>query len=500
VAALVFALACDGRRTSVLLQIHAAGEGAPVPDELRVFVRQGATALFDDRRLPEQGPLVPAAPPFLGSVVLNLGDATGELEINVFGTRAGERIARGRVRVRADREKQTPARIDLLPVTAWPAVDGLLGLGPLGAPCARDEQCLTSFCVDGACCASSGCGICQTCGAAAAAGRCAPVSTGQVDEAPAGACGGERACDGQGGCRRGIGQACMAAGDCASGFCADGRCCDAACDGPCRTCAAPGAEGRCTPQPAGADPDRDCAAGQACDGQGRCGDACRADADCPAPDHCRNGACVPRAPNGAPCGPDAQDASGDHQCVSGACRDGRCCSATCGLCEACTGAGGTCAPVGVGQPDREGTRSCGGATACDGRGGCRKGNGQRCGAAGECASGFCVGGLCCDARCDAPCRSCATGTCAPVTGVVDPRTCADTRMCDARGECLKIDGVSCRSGQECASGFCRDGVCCNNACDASCFACGSGVCTVVIDAWDAECTAGRRCDRRGSCR
>ena len=54
--------------------------------------------------------------------------------------------------------------------------------------------------------------------------------------------------------------------DCQAGlFCADGRCCNSACMGTCEACDLPALEGMCSPIPATADPDNECA-GFSCSG------------------------------------------------------------------------------------------------------------------------------------------------------------------------------------------------------------------------------------------
>lgn len=64
-----------------------------------------------------------------------------------------------------------------------------------------------------------------------------------------------------------LGGACTLTLGCESGFCIDGVCCEASCDGVCERC---GGGGRCTAVPNGADPDRECAGGDVCDGMGAC--------------------------------------------------------------------------------------------------------------------------------------------------------------------------------------------------------------------------------------
>src|SRR5262249_30221046 len=62
-----------------------------------------------------------------------------------------------------------------------------------------------------------------------------------------------------------IGAPCAVGLECQSAHCVDGVCCATACDLPCHGCALAGAEGTCTPAPAGTDPRHDCGDGGACD-------------------------------------------------------------------------------------------------------------------------------------------------------------------------------------------------------------------------------------------
>lgn len=130
-----------------------------------------------------------------------------------------------------------------------------------------------------------------------------------------------------------------------------------------------------------------------------------------------------------------------------------------------------------------------------------KPNGQSCGGATECSSGFCVDGVCCDAACDGKCDSCAAvntggvdGTCAPVSDGLDPDddcgadTCSGTSGVCACGDLKKsgeetdvdcggpgcgkcVEGRDCEVASDCGSGFCTDAVCCATACGGVCVAC-----------------------------
>jgi MYXO-CTERM domain-containing protein len=103
----------------------------------------------------------------------------------------------------------------------------------------------------------------------------------------------------------------------------------------------------------------------------------------------------------------------------------------------------------------------------------------------DCATRFCTDGVCCDARCDEPCRTCGSGTCGLVTSGQDDH-CNGISSCSATGACIRANGQPCQTSSECASGVCDrdDGVCCDRACDGECNTCKSdkspGTCTVLI--------------------
>ena len=131
------------------------------------------------------------------------------------------------------------------------------------------------------------------------------------------------------------------------------------------------------------------------------------------------------------------------------------------------------------------------------------GNGEGCTAAtaSNCASGFCVEGVCCgSASCSGPCQSCAVvgheGTCMrAAAGTEVPGSCADGQACDGSGSCKSKNGVACASTSVCASGFCVDGVCCESACDARCVSCNqaslAGKCSAYAVGSDPENECGR---------
>jgi hypothetical protein len=136
-----------------------------------------------------------------------------------------------------------------------------------GSACSTADECLSGYCADGVCCALGCDGPCRACDAPGSVGTCTMHPSGGD---PDGDCQTDETCDGAGSCLLLDGASCQIADDCLSGFCADGVCCATECAGLCEACNLVGVEGTCTPHPAGADPDSECATG-ACNGLGSCG-------------------------------------------------------------------------------------------------------------------------------------------------------------------------------------------------------------------------------------
>jgi hypothetical protein len=174
--------------------------------------------------------------------------------------------------------------------------------------------------------------------------------------------------------------------------------------------------------------------------------------------------------------------------VDGVCCESACSSA-CSTCRAQFGAtkDGVCTSsaltnqVDPGNCDHEGNGNCGGAECgCDENGTCTKVNGElgeACGKDAQCASGFCVDGVCCNNACEGLCQACSLdagaakdGSCGPVTVLVqDLGTCDDTNggcgaglidgkakcACNVKAECKRAKGEPCNGHQFCASGTCK---------------------------------------------
>lgn len=182
----------------------------------------------------------------------------------------------------------------------------------------------------------------------------------------------------------------------------------------------------------------------------------------------------------ASCG-DAQ-LSGSEECDDGNLDSADGCNSEClfELCYACTGAPSVCTlQVGV---------ACDEATYCDPKGQCvehcldtikdsdetgvdcggstcKLCPGKICAQADECASGFCVDGLCCNAACDGQCLACnlpgKRGLCSDTpAGEDDPNStqpCSGSQAtCGVGTSCVnkKENGQACSVDNECASGAC----------------------------------------------
>ena len=146
--------------------------------------------------------------------------------------------------------------------------------------------------------------------------------------------------------------------------------------------------------------------------------------------------------NGEGCTPGTAASCASGNCVEGVCCDVAACAGKCTSCNV-PGSEGTCVAAKAGA---EVQGSCADGLACDGSGDCKTKNGQLCAAASECASGFCVDGVCCESDCTGTCKACnvegQTGRCQPYPVGTDPQNecgkgsgaCKST--CDGVGACV----------------------------------------------------------------
>lgn len=279
---------------------------------------------------------------------------------------------------------------------------------PNGTACTLNSQCASGLCVDGVCCDTSCNAVCKRCNITGSMGTCTNIAAGQD---PDNECPGATNCNGAGACQQQLnGSACASGAECQSGFCVDGVCCNSACSGTCQACNNAGSVGTCSNIAAGADPANECAGAAVCNGAGAC-----------------------KALNGSAC-------SLNSECLSGFCVDGVCCNAACtSPCQKCNLAGsvGFCSNIPAGQdPDNE----CAGSAACNGAGTCTLNNGSACSSGAQCASGFCVDGVCCNSSCTGLCKACnvagSVGTCSNIVAGADPANeCAGPATCNGAGAC-----------------------------------------------------------------
>ncbi len=351
---------------------------------------------------------------------------------------------------------------------------GSCGKRMLGATCAKNDDCLSSFCADGVCCNTACTGACVSCNLPSNPGVCWPLDAGLPDlhKVCLGGtypCGQTGLCDGVGGCAlAAVGSVCVAP-SCTGNQLNTAATCDGL--GSCR--------------PAGLQPCSPfiCSAG-ACTG------TCNTDADCDTGISCVNHSCGPKQ-NGQPC-------TQGSECKSNQCVDTVCCESACtGGCRSCDlpGSLGKCAMIPAGGADMRGTchdtgvASCGANGKCDGSGGCQlyaKGN-------------VCKGESCTSNVYTPPSTCDGAGRClTPDTLACSPYTCNGSKCfsaCTADNQCISpnscqsnscgkaSNGAACSSADHCKSGICSQGVCCNSACSGACQSCALsgtlGTCTNV---------------------
>jgi hypothetical protein len=374
----------------------------------------------------------------------------------------------------------------------------------LGQSCTATSECLTgNTCVDGVCCSSPSCGLCQACNVSGSAGNCANVASG-ISE-PHGLCTANPPCGNTGACN-GAG-ACQQASTtvaCGNATCSGSTFTPVShCNGT-GTCAAQTASS-CSPYVCGTN---------ACKST-----PCGSDADCLAPFTCQgtgtNRNCA-RKPNGMGCGVDSE-------CISGFCTNGVCCgSDTCPTCQACNLNGaGSCSPIPNGAAAPTGqcpvAGPCGNTGSCNGAGACaQSATSVMCSAATCTGSTFTAAGFCSGSG--NPCPSVASGSCSPYlcasatacrTNCTTNAHCVnDTFYCNGSGMCVakQNNGTACGGPDQCGSGFCVDGVCCGTGSCATCQACNiagsAGTCANVGTGSTephGRCPVSTTCGNTGTC-
>ena len=256
VLALVATLGCRGSTEvpeagAILLRAHLA-PGAPMPDELRLFVYDDTGVLWQDARTPAEGPLVAESATLLGTILINPGTTVGDLRIDVHGLADGSLVDEATLVIPPDARGQgtfdltlsgalpsdtdgdgVPDPVDDCPTIPDPAQTGCHADGGSAdaAPARKDAG--TDAPARGAPGGAAGGAAGRTgqAGASGAAGQSG--ASGSTGGAAGHAVGG----GGSGGTGKlPQGAACSDARTCATGFCKDGACCDTACNDACNSC------------------------------------------------------------------------------------------------------------------------------------------------------------------------------------------------------------------------------------------------------------------------
>jgi hypothetical protein len=327
---------------AILLRVDVTA-GAPMPDELLVFVYDDTGILWSNVRVPAEGPLVPQSAQSLGTILIQPGSTTGTLRLEVRGLAAGTTVVDGLLEIAPGARAQGSFELALgTPLPADGDGDGIPDQID-DCPAVADPQ-------QNGCPAAVDAGADANAGSDARAGDDAQAGAdarpGDDASADAGVDASDDADAGDpcanGGCGAPQGAKCAANGDCASGFCADGVCCANACTGPCRSCNQPGSDGVCLGYAQGTDPELECASGTTCNGAGACGKPPSSGSKA----------------NGDLC-------SGAGECSSGFCTDGVCCPSACNApCQSC--GTGTCQTV----KNTQDVPECSGAMTCNPHGKC----------------------------------------------------------------------------------------------------------------------------------
>ena len=187
----------------------------------------------------------------------------------------------------------------------------------------------------------------------------------------------------------------------------------------------------------------------------------------------------------------------ESECVSGSCNNGVCCATTCeGTCKRCLPGTGACVTV----TSTDDSDTCTGPNTCSATGECKGKNAGPCKVASDCASNFCVDGVCCDSACDGQCEACdiaiKPGTCGAISATPHGSrpACAIGSVCDGqtRNQCTKTGATCGKDGHTSESVDGQKVDCAPFNCDAT------GACLTAC-ASVADCAAPYACSFEGAC-
>lgn len=299
--------------------------------------------------------------------------------------------------------------------------------------------------------------------------------------------------------KKGQAQDCADDAECQTGYCVDGKCCNDACEGTCEACSnaakGQGSDGICGLVVGGLDPHGSCTPGNpsscgfdgSCNGLGACsfyqGNSCLGGATCDGNSavgqFCNGqGTCITDN-TGVPCEP--FKCIINQGCATSCASDGDC-SSTSYYCEQ-----SSCQP--------------------------KKAAGATCQTANQCASGYCVDGVCCENACTSKCQACSNvkkgagedGKCEPILADRDPDEECDAdpaSSCQYRGTCDGTGGCALhRKGTACGATQCNGNSVVGQVCDGagSCVfdpagaACAPFACNALFGTCNSSCTTSSDC-------
>ena len=333
-----------------------------------------------------------------------------------------------------------------------------------GATCTMNNQCQSGNCVDGHCCGVASCGTCKAC--TGANGTCVNQASGMAGNGcPDG--NGNTVCDGNGACKKNLGQACTANANCYNGQCVDGYCCNSTCTGQCEACNLTGKLGMCSPVTGapvnvGMPTRAPCSGGTPAGCAGSCDgtnpSACTYPGPTTMPNPC-SPLCTPGS-GGNPATVTPEACNGNNM-TRGSCSASGPAVACANGSSKCNAAGDACAGNCVADADCVNSDYC----SSTGGGTCtaRNGNGTTCSPTNDCNQPGCR--FC---KASAPCQpsgQCCQNTCpAPVctaNGTMPPTYTVST--CNTSGTCSGAN-------QGCNGYLCADATSCKTSCasDADC--------------------------------